>query len=76
MILLNLYFAAAIVGYVEVVDFLVSFNRNIKREGYKYANKDKHGKKVYKIDFFKENQDYVFGPIIPGFNLFFDNSRL
>ena len=71
MFLLYLYIASAIVGYVEVADFLVSFYLRTKKEGYKIADKDKYGRKVKKIDFFKENQDYVFGPIIPGFNLFF-----
>ena len=69
MFLLYLYISSAIVGYVEVADFLVSFYLRTKKEGYKIADKDKYGRKVKKIDFFKENQDYVFGPLIPGFNL-------
>ena len=65
MFIIYLYLAAAIVGYAEVAEFLFTFNRNIKKEGYKYSEKDINGKKPGIIDFFKENKDYVIGPILP-----------
>lgn len=68
MLLVSIYLAAAIVGYAEVAEFLISFHRDIKKEGYKYTKKDKKGNKPGILTFFKENKDYAIFPIIPIIN--------